>query len=602
MTATTVSGSAAPRGGPLDHVTLHHVITLDELDQCRRWLGEQHDGPVCFDTESAGLRPEHDAHRMIQLGDKWHGWAFPPSWFGAVLDLIRQWTSAGGRLGAWNVPYDARVLGCNQGVWLPWSQLDDGMIASHLVDSQAPLGLKQRAARDVDPTALVWERQLADAKRKQHWDYATTPWDFPLYWQYGAADTVQTSHMLDKHLPVARQRWPYSYDIEMAYARLCAGMMTAGMMIDRPFINDRTAEVAAYYEKAMAWLSSFGITTVDSNADVGAALEAAGVPIAYYTDHGKIQVSKDVLEKYEASYPHAADLIRTIRGAKKARMLLGNVLGKFGRMAGPDDIIHYAIHSIGAQATGRSSVSDPSMQNLDRDIAMVRGCYIPRHGYRFLAIDANQIEMRLAAHRSGDPVLLADFEHCDRTGEHFFINLARNIYRTEITNKDPRYPTTKNASYSIIFGAGPETAATTAGVSLAEMMPVYKGFLARYKVLSEWMSDTVDRCKRMRGQPYVETLCGRHLRVRRGKEYPAIDYAIQGSAAELMKLGGIRLDAAGLGEYLRLSIHDEWLMEVPAAQAAEILRMATEILTDATSLRLPITWEGQVLDGRWEKT
>lgn len=596
MTQTTV----APRGGVLDRVTLHHVVSLDELSAFLRWLGDRHRGPVCFDTESAGLRPEHDRLRMIQVGDMDHGWAFPPLWFGAALEVLAKWT---GRLGAWNIPYDARVLGCNQGLWLPWAQLDDGMIASHLVDSQGMLGLKARAAKDVDPTALAWERQLKDAMRKNHWDYATIPDDYPPYWQYGAADTVLTSHLLDRHLPMVRQRWPYPYDIEMAYARLCAGMMTAGMMIDRPFVDEQTAIVARYYEQAMAWLSAYGITSVDANADVGAALELAGIPIRWRTGTGQVQVSKDVLEAYQAEYPWAADLLQTIRGAKKARVLLSNVLGKFARMAGPDDVIHYALHSIGAQTTGRSSVSDPSMQNLDRDIAMVRGCYIPRPGYRFITIDANQVEMRIAAHLSEDPQLLADFAHCDATGEHFFINLASGIYREQITKRDPRYPTTKNAAYSIIFGAGPTTAAVTAGVTLAEMVPVYNGFLARYRKLAKWMNETVDKAKYMRGAPYVETLCGRHLRVRRGKEYAGIDYRVQGSAAELMKTGGIALDAAGYGEYLRLSIHDEWLMEAPEGQAPEILRAATGILTQACSgLRLPVTWEGQVLDHRWEKT
>ena len=329
MTSTTVSGSAAPRGGVLDHVTLHHVVTLAELDHCRRWLGSQHDGQVCFDTESAGLRPEHDAHRMIQIGDRREGFAFPPAWFGAALELL---SSYPGRLGAWNVPYDARVLGCNQDLWLPWAQLDDGQLAGHLIDSSAPLALKLRAARDVDPTAIAWERQLTEAKRKQHWDYATTPQDFPLYWQYGAADAVLTSHLLDKHLPTVRQRWPYSYDIEMGYARLCAGMMTAGMMIDRPYIAERTAEVSAYYEQAMAWLGQYGITSVDANADVGAALETIGIPIGPRTGTGKPKVDKATMEDYQAAYPHAADLIATIRGAKKARTLLSNVLGKFARI------------------------------------------------------------------------------------------------------------------------------------------------------------------------------------------------------------------------------------------------------------------------------
>ena len=597
MTATTIT--PAPRGGPLDHVSLHHVVTLDELDQCRRWLGEQHDGQVCFDTEGAGLRPEHDAHRMTQLGDKWQGFAFPPAWFGAVNELLARYT---GRLGAWNAPFDARVIGCNQGLWLPWNQLDDGQLAGHLVDSSAVTALKVRASRDVDPSAMAWDRALTDAKRKNHWDYATVPDDFPLFWQYGAADTVLTSHLLDKHLPVVRQRWPVNYDIEMAYARLCAGMMTAGMMIDRPYIAEWTAKLTAYYEQAMAWLGPYGITSVEANADVGAALEAIGVPIGPRTRTGQPKVDKATLEAYQVTHPFAADLIRTIRGAKKAASLLSRTMGKFARMAGPDDVLHYAIHSIGAQRTARSSVSDPSMQNLDRDFPMVRGCFIPRPGYRFLAIDADQIELRLSAHISQDRALLAEIARCDANGLSFFLEFASRVYG-KITKSDPRYTTTKATVYSMTYGAGPETAAVAAGVPLPEIRPVYDGFKHAYATQARHARELIARLEHSRRRPAVTTLYGRQLMVDRGKEHAGVDYEVQGSAAELMKVGGIALDAAGLGEFLRLSLHDEWLMEAPEHQASDILAEATRILTQACSgLSIPITWSGQVLDGRWEKT
>jgi hypothetical protein len=69
-----------------------------------------------------------------------------------------------------------------------------------------------------------------------------------------------------------------------------------------------------------------------------------------------------------------------------------------------------------------------------------------------------------------------------------------------------------------------------------------------------------------------------------------------------MKYGGVKLDAAGLGDMLRLSMHDEWMLECPAEDAADVLRTATEVLTDRESFRIPITWSGSILPTRWIKS
>jgi DNA polymerase I-like protein with 3'-5' exonuclease and polymerase domains len=93
-----------------------------------------------------------------------------------------------------------------------------------------------------------------------------------------------------------------------------------------------------------------------------------------------------------------------------------------------------------------------------------------------------------------------------------------------------------------------------------------------------------------------------HLRVTPGHEYALLNTLIQGSAAVIMKKGLIDLDAAGFGPYLRLVNHDEAILEVPAAWAEDALRTATEILTDRTNFRVPITWSGDILTERWVKT
>lgn len=597
MTAETTV-TAPPRGGVLDQVQLHHVVSMDELGAFWRWMGSQHDGTVCADTESSGLNPHRERHRMTQIGDKRHGWAFPLAWMGAAHEALAAYR---GRIGFFNSPYDLRVLWHQSGLQLPWHLVDDAQLVVHLADSAAVCKLKPRAARDIDPSAMAGERALAEAMRAQHWTWATVPDGFPAYWMYGAMDPVLTSWLLGKHLPLVRSKFSASYDLELAYIRLCAQMMSTGMMIDIPYIEEWAARIIAWGEQASTWLrDSWGVTSVESNAQVGAALERAGVPIVHRTGTGQPQADKWAMEWYAAHHPEAAPLISALRNTKKAYKIVNSYLAKFLAMA-DDGIMHYSIHSVGAQRTSRSSVTDPPMHTYDRDIPVMRGSFRPRPGMAFVTIDADQIEARLAAHFSGDRQMIEDFLACDASGQSFFVNMASRIYRQEISKKDPRYTMTKNTVYATIYGSGKETAAATAGVSVAQLEPIYLGFKAMYPQLARRSMRLINAMKNM-DRPRVRTLSGRHLAVDRHRAYAAVDYEIQGSAADFMKAGGVALDAAGLGGMLRLSIHDEWLLEVPVNMAEDVLHTATDILTDRVNFRVPLTWSGTVLPERWVKT
>jgi DNA polymerase-1 len=402
-------------------------------------------------------------------------------------------------------------------------------------------------------------------------------------------------------MPVVRSRYWPSYDLDLRYLRLCAAMMDAGMAIDIPYINDWSGRISAWHEQAMTWLGrEFGIVSPEAHAQVGEVLRSLGVEALRFTDKlGQVKCDKDSMDAYAASAPQAAEFIRTVQGAKKAYKIVHSYLAKFLEMA-IDGVVHYSIHSVGAQRTSRSSVTDPPMHTYDRDIPVLRGSFVPREGNAFVAIDADQIEMRLAAIFSKDPQLIADFLRCDATGESFFVNLASRIYREAVSKRDPRYSRTKNTAYATIYGSGMNTAAVTAGVTRAELEPIYRGFKAMYATLDRRSRRLVRRMEGSR-DPRVRTISGRELVVDKHRAYAAVDYEIQGSAADLMKAGGVAMDAAGLGQFLRCSVHDEWWLECPRDIAADVLAQAEQILTDRTSFPLPITWSGGIMDGRLVK-
>jgi DNA polymerase I-like protein with 3'-5' exonuclease and polymerase domains len=589
-----------PAGDVLSGAGLHYVNSLAQLDECRRWIGSRLDGTLCVDTESAGLEVHKHPHRLTQIGDKRHGWSFPPPWFGAVNELLASYP---GRIGMFNSPYDHRVLDIWDGLVLDWSRIDDAQLAGHIHDSSVRrTSLKARAAADVDPRALAGDKALSEAMAAHGWNWATVPVDLPQYWAYGAVDPVITSWLLDVYSPAVRAA-PAAYDLELRYAALAASMMKAGLLTDRVYISEWISRISAWTAQAGAWLrDEHSISSVRSHDQVVPAMELAGVVPSSFTEGGKPSIDKDTLRLYAARFPQAAPLLHIILNTRKGEDVVGRYLAKFLELADATGVMHYSIHTVGAARTGRSSVTDPAMQTFDRDFAAVRGSFIPRPGHVLISWDAAQIEARMMAHFSRDPRMIADFLEADASGGHFFLTMASKIYGQQISKKDPRYTMTKNATYAQFYGSGPETTAATAGVSVAEIRPVYDGLRQLYPRVGAYMDRIVRDNKNRKGRrPHIVTPYGRILYGDRGREYALVDYAVQGSAAEFLKAGAVAVAAAGYGDLLRLTIHDELIAEVPTGDAQAVLRDVTEILTDRGNFAVPLPWEGTIMAKRWVK-
>jgi DNA polymerase-1 len=142
----------------------------------------------------------------------------------------------------------------------------------------------------------------------------------------------------------------------------------------------------------------------------------------------------------------------------------------------------------------------------------------------------------------------------------------------------------------------------TAGVSVDQMRPSYEGLAELYPQVKDFMAKVVRDNRRANHRPQVRTAMGKRLYVNRGKEYAGVDYTIQGTAAEILKAGTVAMDAAGYGPMLRLTIHDEIFAEVPVADAQDVLRAGSEILTDRVNWAVPLTWSGTILEERWVKS
>lgn len=586
------------RSGPLDDVRLHVVDSIDELLDCRRWLGERR-AILGVDTESGGLNPFQHRERMIQIGDLRHGWSFPASrWAGAAAELLSGYR---GRLVAHNSPYDWRVLKIHNNIELPWPDLEDTLLGGRIIDSSKPAALKPRCALDVDPRAVSGQQAMDAGMKANGWDYDTVPDTWLPYLLYGAADPVEACFLWDRFAPGLEGEFAPSYALEKVTARICAGMMLAGMRIDREYIGAQIASMTAWCDQAMAYFRhAYGISSVNSADQIEWMLNRMGIACTIRTGTGQPSFAKDTLRWYASQNPDRYQEIMALQKCRKLSAVVDRYLRKFLRLA-DGDIMHYQIWTSEAD-TGRMSVTEPPMQTYDREEPAVRGSYVPRPGYVFVTVDADQIEARMAAHLSRDPNLIADLNEADAAGLKFFVVQASKIFAEEISTKDPRYTQTKNAFYGQQFGAGLAKAALVAGVPVRQMAPVYNGIVSRYRVRGAYMERQVREAKHGGGRPQVRTIGGRRLFAPRGREYALFNYQVQGSAAEALKQGLADVDAAGYGHLLRLPVHDEILMEVPREDARAVLHDVTRILTNTTDYVVPITWSGSILEERWRKT
>jgi DNA polymerase I-like protein with 3'-5' exonuclease and polymerase domains len=591
--------------GPLDHVNLHLVQTVQEAGEFMTWLGQSRE-VLGVDTETGGFSFHQDRLRMVQFGDLNDGWAIPwDRWGGVACEALNKYK---GNLTLHNAPFDSRFIqhhakaehpettgkGLVIDRW-PWERTNDTMTMAHIVNPLRPKGLKPLGAMHVDPKAAQAQQMLDSAMVDNKWTWNTVPIDFPLYWIYGAMDPVLTCHIHKKFSPSMQSTYRNAYELEMGALRVVTNMMIKGARIDPEYCQRKMGELNDWVQIARLWLASaYGIKNATSNMQVIKALQDNGVELPNKRTKGGAQsLDKEVLE--EIDHPIA----KTVLGVRKCEKTVGPYFRNFLSMRDHEDLLHCTIWANGTR-TSRMSITDPALQTLPRKDPLVRGGVIPRDGNSLITIDADQIEARLCAHFAQDEGMREAFSHKDID---FFVALACQIFQEDTMSKeDPRRQLTKNTTYGKIYGAGIDKMSQTAGVPYEQMASVVYAFDARFpgvKQLQNLINGTARQRYLEEGEAYIKTPYGRKLLADDDKEYTLTNYLIQGHAAEILKRNLIELDNAGLGEYLILPVHDEVVMDVPSEMASDALAIAEGIMNDYTNYFVPITWSGDILSRSW---
>ncbi len=251
-------------------------------------------------------------------------------------------------------------------------------------------------------------------------------------------------------------------------------------------------------------------------------------------------------------------------------------------------------------ATGRLSSTDPNLQNIPirtEDGRRIRAAFVPAPGKLLIGADYSQIELRVLAHLTGDPVLV----HAFTTGEDIHTRTAAEVFdvlpalvTTEMRRR------AKVINFGIIYGMGPQRLSRELAIPLVDAQRYIKSYFERYAGVTRFIDATLAEARRqgfvstvLKRRRYLPELASSDDNLRAFAERTAINTPVQGSAADIIKLAMVKLEARLSGERLPaamiLQVHDELVFEAETGAVAEVAEVIRHEMESVMPLAVPLT-------------
>jgi DNA polymerase-1 len=393
--------------------------------------------------------------------------------------------------------------------------------------------------------------------------------------------------------------WELATTLEFPLVRVLAQMEHTGILIDRDYLEKLNAgfgEKMIYLERAIQDLAGEEFN-VNSNLQLQRILfEKLALPktrkikTGYSTDAAE-------LEKLAGNHEIVASLLeyREVSKLKNGftEMLLGLIDAKTQR-------IHTTYDQTTA-ATGRLSSTAPNLQNIPirGDLGrQIRRAFIAPRDHVLLSADYSQIELRVLAHLSEDEMFCQAFAQ----GHDFHASIAAKVYGVALSDVTSAMRNqVKQFSYGIAYGMSTYGVSQRLGVEMDEAANFVETYYAQFPKLRAFLARQVDQAKvdgfttTMFGRRrYLPELLSANFRLRALGERMALNAPIQGSAADIMKMAMIRVDAALRQEpvaKMLLTVHDELVFDVPTEKLDQARTLIEKIMTQAADLRCGLTVE-----------
>ncbi|MBQ9060746.1 MAG: DNA polymerase I [Firmicutes bacterium] len=388
------------------------------------------------------------------------------------------------------------------------------------------------------------------------------------------------------------------YDIELPLIEVMAGMEKEGFRADREFLAQFGQSLSGEIDRLTGEIHEMAGEefNINSPTQLGPILfEKLDLPHGKKTKRG-YSTSADILEKVRDKHP----IVPAILEYRQLTKLKSTYVDGLIPLINEEDGKIHAHFMQTVAATGRISCIEPNLQNIPIRTELgrqLRKAFVPDdEGHTLVGADYSQIELRVLAHMSEDPVLIEAFNN----GEDIHRATAANVLgipEDQITAEERSRA--KAVNFGVIYGMSGFGLSSNLNISRREADEYIKAYFDKHQAVKAFMDGQVEFCK---SNGYVETMFGRkryineikasQFMVRQVGERLAMNSPIQGSAADIIKIAMIRvyrgLREAGLKSRLILQIHDELIIHTEASELEEVKKLLVENMESAVTMNVAL--------------
>jgi DNA polymerase I len=389
-------------------------------------------------------------------------------------------------------------------------------------------------------------------------------------------------------------------DIDLPLAPVLAHMETTGIRVDTQalaLLSVRLSERIDAIAQRVYDLAGHPFN-INSPQQLGKILfEEMGLPSPVKYGKGKsVSTAADVLEGLAAAYPVAQQVL----DYRQLTKLKGTYIDALPLLIHADtQRVHTTFNQAGA-ATGRLSSSNPNLQNIPirtEEGREIRAAFVPEPGWQLVVADYSQIELRLLAHMSRDPVLV----HAFTNNEDIHTRTAAEVFKVDplMVSAEMRRGA-KAVNFGIVYGQTPFGLAQQLGIPRKEAEVYITRYFERYAGVREFIDRTIEE---VRQTGVAKTLLGRRRPIpdmqsrnpsaRSFAERTAVNTPLQGTAADLIKVAMIRIERLlaekKMQSRMLLQVHDELVFEAPPSEAEDLQELVKREMETVYELCVPLS-------------
>jgi DNA polymerase-1 len=486
-----------------------------------------------------------------------------------------------------NLKYDAKILR-RSGIELK-NIVFDSMLAAYLLDPESRKDLNELARRYLGHSVMDFSELGAARMDLVPIEQAA---------RYSIADAEAVIRLKEKMLPELRSKNQEKlfYEVELPLINVLIEMELNGILLDKEILREQAKELETLATQLLQDIFRLAGQDFNPNSPKQVAyvlFEKLKLPVLRKTKTGP-STDAYVLQELASLHPLPEKLL----AYRELEKLLSTYVKKLPEYINPRTGRVHTTFQQHVTVTGRLSSTDPNLQNIPVRTELggqIRKAFVAPPGRVLIGADYSQIELRVLAHLSEDPGLIGAFER----DEDVHARTAATIFNIPIESVGPRERRiAKMINFGLSYGMTGYGLAQRTGLSRSEAEKFIKNYFENYPGVRAYMERVVREAEEKR---YLETLLGRRryfVELSSQTKREAINFPVQGTAADIMKLAMLRvyerIQSGEIRADMLLQIHDELIFEADAEAAERAAQLIKQTMESAFSLRVPLKVETHI--------